>query len=368
MTDIRSQAASLLRMLGIPGAAGELYLLLLDNGALRLTELSATLGLTPPALTQAIEYLKIFRLISQDLNDNEVVLFASNPKNAWKAHDADFYWARSLHIGDIERLPSLPEMRDEERRRCYSQLERLCGTIYDQNAKAHDPLRHRHRDIHSAELFSAWLATVIAAATKEILAVELPPRLPDLAPIWVALTRQIRSGAQYTRIVGKDEIIEHGLDIVTRDIEQYGIRLRIVPESLIADAFYLVDKKHLLLKNLKSHSPRGNTHFGTYTSHNAIVRRYKKRFHEHYMPASTDARLTIERLREKAEHQRAFLQTQSRRREADLFSSISAFGKFAGVSNADAEDVAYLLGHNFITRNAAGHLVMTIGHDIEETP
>ena len=117
------------------------------------------------------------------------------------------------------------------------------------NARAHDPLRHRHRDIHSAELFSSWLAKVIAAAKSEIVAVEMPPRLPDLAPIWVALTRRIRAGVKYTRIVGVDEIAEHGLDIVTRDMELYGIRLRIAPPELISEAYYLVDNRRLLLKN-----------------------------------------------------------------------------------------------------------------------
>lgn len=359
MSDTLPEVRALFRALGVPNTAGELYILLLNGGAMSVPRLGEVIGLAAPALAQAVSYLKIFRLISQDVDNDEVVLFASNPRNAWKAHDADFYWARTLHVGDIEKLPPLPEMRDEQRRRCYSQLERLCGAIYDQNARAHDPLRHRHRKIHSPELFSSWLATAISSGRKEILAVEMPPRLPELAPIWVALTRQIRAGTSYTRIVGRDEVAEHGLNIVTRDIEKYGIRLRIAPDGFIDEAFYVVDGKRLLLKNLKSPSQE-RTDFGTYTSHGEIVRRYTKRFHEKYMPASTDARPIIDRLREKADNLHATLQAENRKNEAEIFHDISAFGRFAGLGNADAAAISYLLERQMIIRNAAGHLVMAL--------
>ena len=136
MSDLPSDAIALLRTLGIPSTASELYMTLLSAGAMRVGALGAASNLAPPALAQAVEYLKIFRLVSQDLADGEIVLFASNPRNAWKAHDAYFYWARSLHIGDIENFPSLPEMGDQERRRCYAQLEKVCGSIYDLTHKS----------------------------------------------------------------------------------------------------------------------------------------------------------------------------------------------------------------------------------------
>src|SRR5947209_4358440 len=105
-----SEALTLLRTVGVPTTASELYITLLSAGAMRVSELGATAGLAPSALVQAIDYLKIFRLLSQDIIDGEMVVFASNPRNAWKAHDTYFYWARSLHVGDIENLPPLPEM------------------------------------------------------------------------------------------------------------------------------------------------------------------------------------------------------------------------------------------------------------------
>ena len=178
MSDAPEQALALLRKLGIPPGAGKLYVVLLGAGAVRLCDLGEEAKLSSSGLAQAVDYLKLFRLVSQDIQNGEIVLFATNPRNAWKAHDAYFYWARSLHVGDIEDLPPLPEMRDQDRRRCYAQLDKICGSIYDLNVKAHDPLRHRHREIQSAEIFSSWLAIAIAAAKLEISAVELPPLAP----------------------------------------------------------------------------------------------------------------------------------------------------------------------------------------------
>ena len=180
------RALALMRALGIPNSASTLYVTLLRASALPTEKAAEMAGLTPAATKQAMEYLKLFRLVAQDVVHGEAVLFAGDPRTAWKAHDADFYWAHSNHIGDIETLPPLSGVADEKRRRLYAELEELCGSIYDVNPHSHDPLSHQHRDIYSGEMFASWLAAAISAAEKEIVAVEKPPRLPDLAPIWVA--------------------------------------------------------------------------------------------------------------------------------------------------------------------------------------
>jgi hypothetical protein len=269
-----AEAHSLMRSLGIPESANVLYLVLLQTAAVRETSAAEAAGISAAAAAQAVSYLKLFRLVSQDVEHGEIVLFASDPRNAWKAHDADFYWMRSLNVGDIEALPPLPSLADEERRRLYSRLETLCGPIYDRNVKAHDPLRHQHRDIETGELFASWLAAAIASASRRIVAVDMPPRLPDLAPIWVALTRRIRDGVRYTRIVSMEEVVEHGLDIVHRDMAEYGIDLRLVEVGFVDEAFYLVDGRRLLLKNTRglARAERGR-HFGVYTTKHPIVRR-----------------------------------------------------------------------------------------------
>ena len=188
------EASDLMRQLGVASPTAMLYLHMLERGGVPEGELNHIVGMSLETVRAALTYLNVFRLISQDVVHEQIIYFAANPRNAWKAHDAAFYWARSMHVGDIDALPPLPEMDDETRRQRYLRLEKLCGTIYDRAAKAHDPLRHRHRDIGSGALFASWLAHVIASAKTSIVAVERPPRLPDLAPIWVALTRRIRAG------------------------------------------------------------------------------------------------------------------------------------------------------------------------------
>lgn len=360
------EAMALMHSLGVPPLAATAYVRLLQTGAVPVSEIRSLAPGTPDAVSRAIEYLKLFRLISHDIVFGNDILFASNPRNAWKAHDTNFYWMRSLHIGDIEALPPLPEMADEERRRLYQLLERLCGEIYDRSAKAHDPLRHQHRDVQSDQLFSSWLASLIASARDRIVAVERPPRLPDLAPIWVALTRRIRAGVRYTRIVGIDEVLEHGLDIVSRDMTEYNIDLRLFRLNSIEDAFYIVDGKRLLLKNLDGRSRDGRpAHFGVYTSKHPIVRRFKAKFDDVYMPGSVPAGPVVSRLREHAGRVRKDLASRHGDREMSAFDKIVGAGKFAAQDAATTVAREALLRERAISKNASGHYVMSLPDDFD---
>lgn len=354
-----SEAMELMRALGVPLPATILYISILQQGATSERQISAITSLPHEAIRDALQYLNLFLLVSQDVVSDETTFYASDPRNAWKAHDTQFYWMKSIHIGDIDKLPPLPEMADELRRRKYSRLERLCGGIYERSAKAYDPLRHRHRDIGSAQLFASWLGQTIASAKKSIVAVERPPRLPELAPIWVALTRRIRAGVSYTRIVSVNEVVEHGLDVVDRDMEEYGIDLRLMPDVGISDAFYIVDGKRLLLKNTRGDSRSGRSpHFGVYTSQHQIVRRYLDRFQSSYLPASLSARDTVADLRIHADDLHAKLIAKGRREEAAVFMDVVRFGKFASMRLPSSALAAWLVDAGHLVVNQMGHLVM----------
>jgi len=353
------EALKLVRQLGIAPPTALLYLHMLGRGGVPERDLINIAGNSLDTVRSALTYLNVFRLISQDFVHDEVVYFAANPRNAWKAHDAAFYWARSMHIGDIDALPPLPEMEDETRRRRYLQLEKLCGAIYDRAARAHDPLRHRHRDIGSGALFASCLAHVIASAKTSIVAVERPPRLPDLAPIWVALTRRIRASVHYTRIVGLDEIVEHGLDIVERDMAEYGIDLRLIDQEKITDAFYIIDSKRLLLKNIRGESRGGRPpHFGVFTSQHQIVRRFLARYQSEYFERSKSAVSVVAQLRAEAGARHDALIAADRQNEADVFMSVVRFGKFAPSRPSPDTACKWLLDTHHLIRNEAGHIVM----------
>jgi hypothetical protein len=353
------EALSVMLQLGVARPTATLYLHMLERGGVPEHELHRIVDMSPASIRGALTYLGVFQLISQDIVHDETIYFASNPRNAWKAHDTAFYWVRSMHVGDIDALPPLPEMEDETRRRRYAHLERLCGTIYDRAARAHDPLRHRHRDIGSDALFASWLAHAIASAQTSILAVERPPRLPDLAPIWVALTRRIRAGVSYTRIVGLDEVLEHGLDIVDRDMDEYGIDLRLVDREHLVDAFYIIDGKRLLLKNIRGQARDGRPpHFGVYTSQNQIVRRHIARYDSDYLARSVSAGNVVERLRVEAMARHDALVANGRHDEADVFMSVARFGKFAPPRPIPDAACDWLLGSRHLARNEAGHVVM----------
>ena len=92
-----------------------------------------------------------------------------------------------------------------------------------------------------------------------------------------------------------------------------------LPSGFINDAYYLIDNKRLLLKNIRRQlGVEEVEHFGVYTSHHAIVRRYRERFCDHYLPASIDARPIVNELRENAERLCNQLRSEDRQQEASI--------------------------------------------------
>ena len=59
------------------------------------------------------------------------------------------------------------------------------------------------------------------------------PRLPQVASFWATLTDRIGAGVSYRRIVDLDEVIDHGVQLVRRDIEEYGIDVKLLERDRI---------------------------------------------------------------------------------------------------------------------------------------
>lgn len=68
------------------------------------------------------------------------------------------------------------------------------------------------------------------------MAVSKSPRLPQVASFWATLSDRLAGGVTYRRVVDLDEIIDHGLTLVQRDIEDQGIDLRVLPAYPVTES------------------------------------------------------------------------------------------------------------------------------------
>jgi hypothetical protein len=166
-------------------------------------------------------------------------LAALPPVPAWTARAADFSWTiqstpELLHDLAATGHPVLDITRD------------VCAEIGVLAAKrwsvsSGPSLRHR-TSLSTASRVSAALSLLFDQAEKEVIAMSRGPRLPHLALVWEAIERRLLSRKfSYHRLVMMDELAEHGLAIVRRDILKAGVDLRVGDEQSVDATFYVFD-------------------------------------------------------------------------------------------------------------------------------
>jgi hypothetical protein len=356
---MQSESASIeqiLRRRRMPQPAIDLYLTMLQEGPIDIDQAAGTSS-EFPARTKAIEHLLLMHLITFDFVRGHRVLFVIDPEIAWAAHSIDLGWrTQEPSRGDPEERRVEDETRDSAK--LLEDLASRCTQLHRGQTSPHDPFKHKHRDLQDASHFMAWLALAIGSAKDEVVAVEVPPRSSAVAPFWSALRRQMDAGLRYTRIIGTGEILEHGLDIVRRDITKFKINLRVAPLSELTDAFYLIDGRLLFLKNLRGlQNSDEQPFFGRFTTHAKIVERYKVKFRERYVPLSIDGLTVVERLEEIAEDHRRSL-SSSPPECVDVFDRVSRMGKFAQIETARRPVLPTLEAMGVLSRNESGFFTM----------
>src|SRR5204863_7912607 len=112
-------------------------------------------------------------------------------------------------------FPGATDPPIEARSGACDEIAEVAGRLYRPHAAA---LVHREWDAATEEEFARLICELIAHARTSVLAVSTSPRLPQVASFWATLTERIGAGVSYRRIVDLDEVIDHGLTLVKRDI------------------------------------------------------------------------------------------------------------------------------------------------------
>lgn len=222
----------------------------------------------------------------------------------------------------------------------------------------------RYYDARNRDELAQVVCETIFQAEKKIRAVVKSPRSPQVSSFWAVLTDRMEKGVTYQRITDLEEIKEHGLEIVARDMNKYGIDLRILESNLIKHKFYLIDDHYLAVYHLGSVQTDSNfSGVGRITNHPNIIRRFRKRF-ENYKSQTIPCGFVIKKMREAASklllNATHLLDQEERAWVTDIidFGKFSRFHVQANWSKsrlAEAERRVILGG--ILYRNVSGHLV-----------
>jgi sugar-specific transcriptional regulator TrmB len=218
------QLITLMRHFNFSRAAAVLYSTLLINGPQTTKQLEIRTSIPHKHIEHGLNQLIALRLVNTDYQRDQIYYYATNPSIAWLTLATDLVWEVDDRPGFIRCLPETENQSIEG-------LRLLCQHISAAAQKLYKPYTaifyHKERGAKSSDELAQLTCEAIYQAEKQILAVSRSPRLPQVSSFWAVLTSCIEKGVRYRRIVDLDELIDHGLSIILRDIEVYHIDLRV---------------------------------------------------------------------------------------------------------------------------------------------
>jgi hypothetical protein len=220
-------------------------------------------------------------LVAVDVVRGKEVILAVDPKMAWTAVANEAAWNLATELSDFDirsrDATNVPAMTAQGTAKdIKNSLLKIAEAAHQFYRHSTQFMDHQWRQTLRSKDTATLLMQTLNEAGGTIRAVSYGARLPQVAQIWQALVQRMSAGVMYQRIADLQEILEHGLFIVERDIFDAGVQLWLQDNQTLRHNFYLVDKSFLVVL---SKTGRGNVQFlGRFTKQPDIVRRYRKRF------------------------------------------------------------------------------------------
>ena len=253
--------------------------------------------------------------------------YATAPDIAWRALSSELLWSTTDDVGARETSPAARDPAVEARRRICAEIAEVATRLYRPHAAA---LVHREWDAATTEELARLICELIARGRKGIVAVSKSPRLAQVASFWAVVSDRLAAGVSYQRVVDLDEVIDHGLTLVKRDIEDYGIDLRVLERDRIHHKYYVVDGSFLAVFHGRSQASEGGSRSGVgrITSRGTILRRYVRRF-RYYASASIPGGFVLRRMEVAAQELLRGAQEALTADEVAWIESLVHYGKFS---------------------------------------
>lgn len=288
--------------------------------------------------------------------------YAINPNIAWQSLSSELLWRTADAIGAANTAPSATEDQTHTRRRICDEIAEVGSRLYRPYAAA---LAHQEWDAATAEEFAQLICEAMGQARQTIVAVSKSPRLSQVAAFWATVSDRLGVGVTYRRVVDLDEVIDHGLKIVRRDIEEHGVDVMVLERDRIQHKFYVVDGSFLAVFHSQEQATEAGagSGVGRITTRGAILRRYARRFRQ-YADDAIPGRFVLRRIEMAAEELLRCAREELGTEEAAWVASLVDYGRFSrlpvtrGWSRAEkarAEERAIEIG--VVRRNLDGDLV-----------
>ena len=356
-----SSLVTLMEKLSFGRLGAEIYSCLLQDGPLSAVELAGRSRTHLPDVQKSIKLLIKLHLVSRDGRR----YYTLDPTLGWLAIEADLVWSKRVALGPLQDLPNTNDGNIESLRFICSQVGQAAAQLYRPYSAA---LAHRERDAETAEELGQLTGEIIYQARGEVVAVSRSPRTLPLALFWAVLTDRIeKKGIKYRRVADLDEIMAHGLVIKRRDMDRYGIDLKVLEQRDVRHEFYLIDARFLAVKHQKGELEAGRRGVGRVTNSDLIIKRYRERFWKYHRRA-IPGEVAIEMLQTAGAALLDEAAKVLRPIEVAWLESIVQFGKFSRFHEdecwsegrrADVERRVALAG--FVYRNPYGELVPQYG-------
>jgi hypothetical protein len=277
--------------------------------------------------------------------------YAISPSIAWRSLKSEVLWRTTDEVGAGDASPSICD-----------EIAAVGSRLYRPYAAA---LAHQEWDAATADEFAQLICEAMGRARRTILAVSKSPRLPQVASFWATLSDRLEAGVSYRRVVDLDEVIDHGLKIVKRDIEEHGIDVMVLERDRIHHKFYVVDGSFLAVFHRQEDVTEGGvgSGVGRITTRGTILRRYARRFGQ-YANVAIPGRFALRRMEMASEELLRSARERLRADELAWLESLVHYGKFSRLpvrrgwsrdATARAEERALEIG--VVRRNLDGDVV-----------
>ena len=228
------EIARRLLAIGFSETAASAYVRILRAGHLHEVDLE---NIPPETLRELI----LRRLIFYERQNSGRVYFVLDPATAFRTLWDEVLWQAAVTEDELLKLPREEAAHLVEVRNACRDLAQMATSLYSYRRPL---IAGQIRIAQDAEELALALAETIARAQKEVMALSRAPRLPQVAPIWETLRNRMAAGVIYRRVCDLDEVVEHGLYIKRRDMEETGVQLRVLEAEVISRKFYLIDDRY----------------------------------------------------------------------------------------------------------------------------
>lgn len=278
----------LLQRSGVGTQTARVYLTCLINNPLTAEQIASKSLTSIPHVTKGLDKLYKLHLVAFDRHYDTQLWFAMDPIIAWRHLRDEITWKNVNVLGAVLE-PKLEEKTYGDvlywRTFC-AEAERLSVDLY----RPYRPdFWQRARHARDPEEMAMLECLAVQTAKHEIISVSPSPRLPHVALIWNALLVARARDAQYWRIADLIEVIDHGLEIVERDMHEVGVRFMILEQDKLHHRFYVMDENLAIIYHRTPDDRNRHLLIGKLTGQRHEVQRYRSRFasyRQHAIPGN----------------------------------------------------------------------------------